>query len=89
MRYAVVIEKAGDIIRPMPDLPGCIATGATISDVEQELREAIRFHIEGLESVRSADIKQTREAIQFHIEGLKSDGLLVPPPSAVAEYVEA
>jgi len=50
MRYAVVIEKALDNYSAyVPDLPGCIATGATIAEVEQELREAIRFHIEGLE----------------------------------------
>jgi predicted RNase H-like HicB family nuclease len=32
----------------VPDLPGCVATGATVSEVEQEIREAIRFHIDGL-----------------------------------------
>ena len=49
MRYAVVIEKAaGNYSGYVPDLPGCIATGATIEDVETEIREAIRFHIDGL-----------------------------------------
>ncbi len=49
MRYAVVIEKAqGNYSGYVPDLPGCIATGATIPAVEESLREAIRFHIEGL-----------------------------------------
>lgn len=49
MRYAVAIEKAGDNHSAyVPDLPGCIATGETVAAVEQELREAIRFHIEGL-----------------------------------------
>ena len=68
MRYAVAIEKAGDNYSAyVPDLPGCIATGASVPEVERELREAIRFHIEGLEA----------------------DGLAVPPPSAVAEYVDA
>jgi predicted RNase H-like HicB family nuclease len=33
----------------VPDLPGCIATGATVAEVEQEIRAAIRFHVEGLE----------------------------------------
>jgi predicted RNase H-like HicB family nuclease len=51
MRYAVVIEKAGDNFSAyVPDLPGCIATGETVADVERELREAIRFHIDGLEA---------------------------------------
>ncbi|RVD54095.1 type II toxin-antitoxin system HicB family antitoxin [Mesorhizobium sp. M7A.F.Ca.ET.027.03.2.1] len=49
MRYAVVIEKAGDNFSAyVPDLPGCIATGATVSEVETEIRGAIRLHIEGL-----------------------------------------
>jgi predicted RNase H-like HicB family nuclease len=50
MRYAVVIEKAGgNHSAYVPDLPGCIATGATVAEVEQEIRAAIRFHVEGLE----------------------------------------
>jgi predicted RNase H-like HicB family nuclease len=49
MRYAVVIEKAGgNYSAYVPDLPGCIATGATVEEVEAEIREAIRFHIEGM-----------------------------------------
>lgn len=51
MRYALVIEKAGDNYSAyVPDLPGCIATGASVPEVEWELREAMRFHIEGLEA---------------------------------------
>jgi predicted RNase H-like HicB family nuclease len=49
MRYAVVIEKAnGNYSAYVPDLPGCVATGATVKDVENEIREAIRFHMDGL-----------------------------------------
>lgn len=49
MRYAVVIEKAvGNFSAYVPDLPGCVATGATVEDVEREIREAISFHLEGL-----------------------------------------
>jgi predicted RNase H-like HicB family nuclease len=49
MRYAVVIEKAGkNYSAYLPDLPGCIATGETVAEVEREIRDAIRFHIEGL-----------------------------------------
>jgi predicted RNase H-like HicB family nuclease len=68
MRYAVVIEKAaGNYSGYVPDLPGCVATGTTIEAVEEELRSAIRFHI----------------------EGLRADGLEVPEPTSIAEYVEA
>jgi predicted RNase H-like HicB family nuclease len=68
MRYAIVIEMAErNFSAYVPDLPGCIATAATVAEVESEMREAIRFHI----------------------EGLRADGLPVPPPAAIAEYVEA
>lgn len=49
MRYAIVIEKAkGNFSAYVPDLPGCVATGATVEEVEAEIREAIAFHLEGL-----------------------------------------
>ena len=49
MRYAVVIEKAeGNFSAYVPDLPGCVATGSTVPEVEAEIREAIVFHVEGL-----------------------------------------
>ncbi len=49
MRYAVVIEKAGaNFSAYVPDLPGCIATGATVEETEALIREAIEFHLEGL-----------------------------------------
>jgi len=49
MRYAVVIEKAeGNYGAYVPDLPGCVATGDTIEEVEREIQEAIEFHLEGL-----------------------------------------
>jgi predicted RNase H-like HicB family nuclease len=68
MRYAVVIEKAdGNYSAYVPDLPGCVATGETVQAVESEIREAIRFHI----------------------DGLKADGLPVPVPTSIADYVEA
>ena len=68
MRYAVVIEKAeGNYSAYVPDLPGCVATGVTVASVEHEIREAIRFPI----------------------EGLKQDGLDVPAPTSIAEYIEA
>jgi predicted RNase H-like HicB family nuclease len=68
MRYAVVIEKAGENYSAyVPDLPGCIATGDTVADVEREIRDAIRFHV----------------------DGLREDGLPVPEPVSLAEYVEA
>lgn len=68
MRYAIVIEKAErNFSAYVPDLPGCVAAAPSVEEVEREIREAIRFHI----------------------EGLKEDGLPVPQPTSLAEYVEA
>lgn len=68
MRYAVVIERAEhNYSAYVPDLPGCVATGQTVAEVEQEIREAIRFHL----------------------DGLREDGLPIPAPTSICEYVEA
>ena len=49
MRYAIVIEKAdSNYSAYVPDLPGCVATGPTVAEAVQSIREAIVFHIEGL-----------------------------------------
>ena len=49
MRYAVVIEAAeGNFSAYAPDLPGCVATGATEAEVTRAIREAIEFHLDGL-----------------------------------------
>src|SRR5258708_6587148 len=49
MRYAIVIEKAeSNYAAYVPDLPGCVATGASIEEAEAEIREAIEFHLEGM-----------------------------------------
>jgi predicted RNase H-like HicB family nuclease len=49
MRYAVVIEKANENYSAyVPDLPGCVATGTTVKEVEMEIGEAVRLHLEGL-----------------------------------------
>lgn len=68
MRYAIVIEKAeNNYSAYVPDLPGCVATGSTIQETEDQIREAI----------------------QFHIDGLKQDGIPIPQPTTICEYVEA
>ena len=51
MRYAIVIEKAeGNYSAYVPDLPGCVATGATVAECENEIRGAIRLHVAGLKA---------------------------------------
>jgi predicted RNase H-like HicB family nuclease len=67
MRYAIVVEKAeSNYSAYVPDLPGCIATGATIEEVEAQMREAI----------------------EFHLEGMREEGLPIPEPSSIVDYLE-
>lgn len=66
-RFAVIIEKAeGNYSAWVPDLPGCVATGATVEETEREIREAILFHL----------------------DGMREDGIAIPVPSTLCEYVE-
>lgn len=49
MKYAVVIERAeGNFSAYVPDLPGCVAVGDTLAEVESMIREAIAFHLDGM-----------------------------------------
>jgi predicted RNase H-like HicB family nuclease/predicted RNA binding protein YcfA (HicA-like mRNA interferase family) len=49
MRYAIVIERAeSNFAAYVPDLPGCVATGKTVEETEEQIREAIEFHIRGM-----------------------------------------
>ena len=68
MRYAIVIEQTPhNYSAYAPDLPGCAATGATLSEVQQQIKAAI----------------------EFHLEGLREEGLPIPEPTTLCEYVEA
>ena len=68
MRYAVVIERAGgNFSAYVPDLPGCVTTGATVAETEASIGEAIRTHL----------------------NGLREDGVPIPAPTSIAEYVDA
>ena len=49
MKYFVVDEQTPrNWSAYVPDLPGCIATGKNRAEVKRHIRQAIRFHIEGM-----------------------------------------
>ena len=49
MKYVVVFEQTPrNWSAYVPDLPGCIATGKTRAEVKRHIRQAIRFHLEGM-----------------------------------------
>ncbi len=50
IKYLVIYEKTGTGYSAyIPDLPGCIATGITKKQVEENIYEALKFHLEGLQ----------------------------------------
>lgn len=49
MQYAMIIEKGeNNYSAYFPDLPGCIATGKTLAEIKQRMREALELHLRGL-----------------------------------------
>ncbi len=67
MRYGIVIEKTeNNFSAYVPDLPGCVATGSTPEEIKSNIRDAIRFHL----------------------DGFRQDGLPIPEPTSICEYVE-
>jgi predicted RNase H-like HicB family nuclease len=50
-KYTILVEKAnGNYSAYCPDLPGCVATGASVQETTAKIEEAIEFHIEGLKA---------------------------------------
>lgn len=50
MRFAILIEPTTTgFSGHVPDLPGCVAAGETREETIQLLREAVEFHLEGMD----------------------------------------
>ncbi|MBV8821575.1 MAG: type II toxin-antitoxin system HicB family antitoxin [Ktedonobacteraceae bacterium] len=60
-RFLIIIEQGEhNYSAYVPDLPGCIATGRTLQEVEQNMREAIALHVQGmLEDGEPIPVSQT------------------------------
>ena len=68
-RYLIVIEKGeSNYSAYSPDLPGCIATGATIEETENTMFEAIEFHLEGMkeDNITIPEPTAIAEYMAFH-----------------------
>jgi predicted RNase H-like HicB family nuclease len=65
MKYAVVIERAGENLSAyVPDLPGYIVTGNSVDQIELLVREAISLHLEGLRE-DGIEIPEPSCAVQY------------------------
>ena len=68
-RFLVVIEKAnGNYSAYSPDLPGCVATGDTREEAEQNMHEAIQLHVKGLleDGLRVPESQSLAEYMAVH-----------------------
>ncbi len=67
-RYLIVIEMTGTGFSAFsPDLPGCVTTGATRSEVEANMRKAIEFHLDGMKEEGYPIPKPTTESAYLEI----------------------
>ena len=49
MQYPMIIEQGErNYSAHFPDLPGCIATGKTLDELKQRMREALELHLRGM-----------------------------------------
>lgn len=68
LKYTIIIEKAeGNYSAYCPDLPGCIATGSTVDETIQRMKEAIEFHIEGVKEERVAIPEPSTKAVSIGV----------------------
>jgi predicted RNase H-like HicB family nuclease len=70
MQFLVIIEgdDASGYGAYLPDLPGCIAAADTREEVEQLIREAVPFHIEGMVEAGEPIPRATSRAITVDVE---------------------
>ena len=68
VKYTIIIEKAeGNYSAYCPDLPGCIATGFTPEETIQRMKEAIKFHLEGLKREKISIPEPSTRAVSIGI----------------------
>lgn len=68
MKYLVIIEKTKTGFSAYsPDIPGCIAAGKTRKTVEKRMKEAIQFHLEGLEELGQKKPKPTAHSAYLEV----------------------
>lgn len=66
--YLVIIEKAeSGFSAYVPDLPGCVAFGETRAETEQQIRDGIVFHIEGMHLEGIPIPEPTTEALTLSV----------------------
>jgi len=71
IEYAVIYEKSGTGYGAYaPDLPGCVSTGRTLKEAEQNMREAIAFHLDGMREDGEPIPEPTTKAGMLPVESI-------------------
>jgi predicted RNase H-like HicB family nuclease len=65
-RFAVIVEKGNhNYSAYSPDLPGCVTTGNTVEETLENMKEAISFHLQGLQEDAQSIPASTSVAVQL------------------------
>ena len=92
LQYAVVYERApNNYCAYAPDVPGCVSTGESWDKIQDNIREALAFHIEGL-IMDDDPVPEPRmsvaDAMVFHSEILAESDIVVPEMETTVGLVE-
>ena len=68
VKYTIIVEKAGkNYSAYCPDLPGCIATGYSMEETVNRMREAIKFHLEELKEEKIDIPKPSTKVVSIDV----------------------
>ena len=66
--YLIVLEpSATGFGAYSPDVPGCVATGATVEQTLSEMREALVFHFEGM--AEAGELLPEPKGLEHYVRG--------------------
>lgn len=92
MRYAVIYERSpNNYAAYAPDLAGCGSVGDSLDDVRDNIREAIEFHIEGMQMDNEPipePIMTVADALDYHHKVLAEYGTDEDQDAVDVEMVE-
>ena len=87
LKYAVIYERTpNNYSAYSPDLPGCMSTGKTWEEIQENIREAITTHLESMMEYGDFDPQpqsSTEDAMSFHCEALTECDDPAPQPETI------
>jgi predicted RNase H-like HicB family nuclease len=75
MKYLVIIEKGEkNYSAYSPDVEGCAATGKTVEETLETMRNALEFHIEGM--LEDGEQIPLPKGLNFYLDEISGDDIL-------------